>query len=376
MIFKCIYCGSRVKFDIEKQLMRCESCGRLADEPEVFGTEYIFDMYRCSSCGSLLNINEEEVTSECPYCGTQSVVYEGKNENFKPEYIIPFKVTLNNAVSIIKEEFSGYHFTPKGIKKFNIECIRPIYVPFWINSINIGTKQVIRGTKTVMKEEITYQYRRTIRLNYDNICVNESKRFSERVAIRLEPWYMKDERNFNPMYISGLYAGVDDAEPEKAEQAAVSRAREFIDRKVMDSCNETKSNEVVECGYKQSINDRHLSLLPVWFFTANYKGKKYAAVVNGQTGKVVSAVPFFKSVFFCIAAAITAVVYFPSYYIYYFLINFINAGSSKAIYFLLMFVMMTAVVGVTGYNKYIEYKKTLKAFNSVGLINYVENRRK
>ncbi len=379
MIFKCAYCGGRVRFDIDKQLMKCESCTRLADHPETAETEFVFDMYRCSSCGSQLNVNEEEVTAKCPYCGAESVVYEGKNAEFKPEYIIPFKVTQNNAVEILKNEFSKYKFTPRGIRNINIECIRPIYVPYWICNIAIGTHQVLQGAKVVMKQKQIYQYIRAIKLNYDDIDVNASKRFAQRVAVRLEPWYMSGEKKFDPMYISGMYAGIDDIDKEDIEKSAISRAREFIDKKVMESCTDTKNNEVKECRYNQSVEEKHLVLMPVWFFTASYKKKKYAAVINGQTGKVVSAVPFFKSVFIAIMAVISAVSFLPFKTAIGFLLenSFGYNGGTESTRVLSMFVVcFAAVIGFAaeGNKKYREYKKTLEAFYSSSMLRYIEKR--
>ena len=42
------------------------------------------------------------------------------------------------------------------------------------------------------------------------------------------------------------------------------------------------------------VLQREYALLPVWFLTFRYEDKPYTILVNGQTGKMVGAVPFVK----------------------------------------------------------------------------------
>lgn len=375
MIFKCVYCGGRVVFDIRKQLMCCESCERLQDKPQMEETDFLFDRYYCPDCGAQLMTNEEEVTSQCPYCGALSVLYEGKNEEFKPEKILPFAVTRENAVEIIKREFAGYHFTPKGIRNFNIQYVRPIYIPFWITSVNIETQQCIRGEKTVNKQKIIYQYNRGITLDYDNMEINATKDMADRVALRLEPWHFVAERPFSPMYIAGFFAGMDDFNEETVEQMATARAKEFIDKKVMDSCTETRDNKVISCNYHCKINEKHLTLLPVWFFVASHKGKKFTAVVNGQTGKVVSAVPYYQSVFWAIVVFVTAISIAPMYWFVDFFVQAAINSEGRLFCVLIMFFGLVLTAGAKAHKRHAEYEKNLTAFQSGRMIRFVEKRR-
>jgi hypothetical protein len=185
---------------------------------------------------------------------------------------------------------------------------------------------------------------------------------------------MKDEKDFNPMYISGLYAGFADVDQKTTKQTAIHRAQEFIDKKVMNSCTDTKNNTVVTANYKNKINEQHLSLLPVWFFTAQHKGKKYSAIVNGQTGKVISAVPFFKTAFWGLTAVVAAICYWPAYFIYCFLFSMMQDEGAKAVCLLIGFVILIAGVFAKGCQKYMEYRKTMNVFYSSDMVQYVENR--
>lgn len=373
MIFKCKFCGGRIVFDIDKQAMRCQSCERLDESPEMLETEVRFDQYHCTNCGAQLAVNEDEVTTECPYCGEQSVIYDGKDDWFNPEYIVPFRVTRDGAMEIIKKEFEKYRFVPKQIRNFDIESIRPVYIPFQVHNLSVYTKQKIVGQVGSGDHPKTMTHLREITVDYDNLEFDVSRDVPDRVAVRLEPWNMKDEKKFHPMYIAGLFASVNDVGEEDAAVEVRERACQMIDEKVMRSCSESRNNKAVEKKHEFSLKHRHMTLMPIWFFTSSCNGKKYAAVVNGQTGKVVSAVPVFRSAFWGIVAAVTALCYKPMYFILGGIYTLIKSGYMQ---------MALATTGVcvillygvirSAYSKYIEYKENLQAFYSRDIIKIAE----
>lgn len=379
MIFKCKFCGGRTVFDIDKQLMRCQSCERLDESPEMVETEVRFDQYHCMNCGAQLAVNEDEVTTECPYCGEQSVIYDGKDDWFKPEYIVPFQVTRSRAMEIIKQEFEKYRFAPRQIREIDVESIRPVYIPFLIHSLKVYTKQKIVGEVNVIGEKRTktMTHLRAITVDYDNLEFDVSKAMPDRVSIRLEPWNMKREKKFHPMYIAGLFASVDDVGPEDAAVEIKERARRMVNEKVMRSCSESKNNKVVEEKHDFYLNNRHMTLMPIWFFTSSYKGKKYAAVVNGQTGKVVSAVPVFRSAFWGIVAAVTAICYMPMYWIMNFIHTLIKYKEADyAFYVAALLAFGLWYILSKSYSQYIEYKENLLVFQSRDIIKIAERGKK
>lgn len=362
-------------FDIDKQLMRCGNCERLEENPEMFYEEIRFDQYHCSNCGAMLAVNEDEITTDCPYCGEQSVIFDGKDDWFCPEYIVPFRMTKRNAIGIMKQEFAKYRFAPKKIREFDVESVRPVYIPFQIHSLHVDTEQKIQGTvrKIGNKNAETILHYRSIEVDYDNLEVDVSKNMPDRVSIRLGPWNMKDEKKFHPMYIAGLFAAVDDVGTEDAYVEAEKRACQMIDEKVMKSCSESSNNRLIEAKHDCHLNHRHLTLMPVWFFSSSYKGKKYAAVVNGQTGKIVSAVPVFRHVFWGIVVLVTLLCGVPVYWLLN-LVYTIFAMGMKEIGF---YLGAAVVLGLwfllrKSYHCYIEYKENLLVFQDRDIVGIAE----
>ena len=61
---------------------------------------------QCSACGAELAMNRVETSSFCPYCGNATVATDRLVDYLKPEYIIPFKVTKEEAEQKIREKLN------------------------------------------------------------------------------------------------------------------------------------------------------------------------------------------------------------------------------------------------------------------------------
>ena len=89
--------------------------------------------YCCPSCGAELLCDESTAATSCPYCGNPTVVPGQFAGQLKPDFIIPFKYSKEDAVKALKEHCTGKIFLPKSFTNENhIQKIQGIYVPFWM----------------------------------------------------------------------------------------------------------------------------------------------------------------------------------------------------------------------------------------------------
>ena len=149
MIYRCKNCGGVIEYSVEKDRMICDYCKsefRVSElsqdsDPEssqnnTKSKKYIkMQIVRCTACGAELAVNGVEASTFCAYCGQASVIQDRVDNVLKPDYIIPFKVTKEEAEGIIRKNLKKGFFVPKGIKNFEAEKIRGIYVPFWLFDI-------------------------------------------------------------------------------------------------------------------------------------------------------------------------------------------------------------------------------------------------
>ena len=89
--------------------------------------------YSCPSCGAELICEESTAATSCPYCGNPTVVPGQFSGELRPDFILPFKLSKDDAVKALKAHYKGKFFLPKRFTEENhVQEIRGIYVPFWL----------------------------------------------------------------------------------------------------------------------------------------------------------------------------------------------------------------------------------------------------
>ena len=89
--------------------------------------------YSCPSCGAELICDASTAATSCPYCGNPTVVPGQFSGALKPDYVIPFKLSKEDAVAALKNHYKGKPLLPGAFTKGNhIEEVKGVYVPFWM----------------------------------------------------------------------------------------------------------------------------------------------------------------------------------------------------------------------------------------------------
>ena len=89
--------------------------------------------YNCPSCGAELICDASTAATSCPYCGNPTVVPGQFSGALKPDFVLPFKLSKEDAVAALKNHYKGKPLLPKAFTNGNhIEKIQGVYVPFWM----------------------------------------------------------------------------------------------------------------------------------------------------------------------------------------------------------------------------------------------------
>lgn len=296
MIYKCPNCNGALEYDPQSGKMECHFCGN-SYEPEQ--NNFLLEnresmecsIYECTSCGAQLVVNDVESSSFCAYCGQPTVVFSRVSKELKPDYIIPFSVTKDQAFQIVRQRFHKGAMIPKEIKKFQIENMRGIYIPYYIYDIDYMDTQGLRHNGG--KNGVDKFFIRKAECEFKGIIHDASKQLNDESTVRLEPYDLKGLRSFEPQYLSGFYADKYDLNQREIEENGVKRAKQFFDKEIEKSINE--SVHIMYNNPSYDIREIHYALLPAWFITFRYKNEPYTILINGQTGKMVGTVPTDKS---------------------------------------------------------------------------------
>lgn len=299
MIIKCSSCDGALEFNAQTGKMECRFCGNSYVPEQGNSSQKIFykretmecNIYACTSCGAQLAVNRVESSSFCAYCGQPTIVFSRVSQELKPDYIIPFRITKEQAFNIVRQRFAKGAVVPKAIKEFKIEKMRGIYIPYFIYDI------VYRDTKT-LTGEVDYAvakskkyYIRQAEGEFKGIVYDASKQLNDELAIRLEPYDLGGVKPFAPEYLSGFYADKYDLDWQEVEAYGAARAKQFFDIEMKKSVK-ADSVYLLNLG-KPSYEFQKIqyALMPVWFITFRYKNEPYTILINGQTGKMVGSVP-------------------------------------------------------------------------------------
>lgn len=115
--YNCPCCGGPLKFSGESGKLECTACGNNY-EPEAleilnasesgeqisferpkegFRTEEGVQAYLCKNCGAELITEDTTTAAECPYCGSPTILPDRIEGGVKPEKVIPFVVSKEQA---------------------------------------------------------------------------------------------------------------------------------------------------------------------------------------------------------------------------------------------------------------------------------------
>lgn len=360
MIYKCNNCGGDLVYSVEDNMMKCEFCGTLVDvnnlastssqkeepKPQPQQTEELkithggffmpyehnqigdyntlverkeqermvaesradasiqMQVCKCTSCGAELMVNGVEASTFCAYCGQATIVLDRVEDCLKPDYIIPFKVNKEDAERIIRNTLQKGFFVPQEIKNFEVEKLRGIYIPFWLMDFYYGDSQCFKYSKKSGKSTVTrYAYIKG-ECHFKNVTVDASKNLDNDSSERLEPYDMRQLKEFNPSYLAGFYSDRFDDKASNLEALAVARMKILFDEQMKIDSGHSSGKLVYSCP-THAMRGTKYALLPAWFLSFKYDGKPFTIMVNGQTGKMVGAVPYVKAKMYSLFAGLS-----------------------------------------------------------------------
>lgn len=311
---ECEYCGSSYTVtEIEQLYAKKEAQAAQADsapqqeqsEPSGPSDDWGEDaesmrIYNCPSCGAELICEETTAATSCPYCGNPTIVPGQFKGTLRPDYVIPFKLDKQAAVSALKKHYQKKFLLPKVFKEENhIHQIRGVYVPFWLFDGKVDADVTYSATRVSVrrtaKEEITttsyYAIRRAGSMAFQKVPVDGSSKMPDGHMDSIEPYDYRELKPFSTAYLPGFLANKYDVDAASSARRANTRCQDSTESALRDTvvgyntCIPTDRNFQVQQGQVK------YALLPVWMLYTRWKDNEYLFAMNGQTGKLVGDLP-------------------------------------------------------------------------------------
>ena len=272
-------------------------------------------VYSCPSCGAELICDQSTAATACPYCGNPAIVPGQFSGALRPDYILPFRLSKDDAVQALRAHYKGKPFLPRSFTSANhIEQIQGVYVPFWLFDGGAEGAASYRASNTNVYEtgdyEITetrhYHVVRAGSLAFEKIPVDASSKMPDDHMDSIEPFDYAQLRPFSTAYLPGYLADKYDVTIDDSRDRADTRCRETLAQALRDTVT----------GYGTCVTDHtdirlhrgkvHYALLPVWMLSTKWRGQDFLFAMNGQTGKLVGDLPTDRGRFWGMFAAIAA----------------------------------------------------------------------
>ena len=319
-MLECDYCGSQFSVDdieimyAEKNAQAAEAAEENAVQETVEAGRWDMDSageawngeeeqlraYNCPSCSAELICDSTTAATSCPYCGNPTILPGKLSGSKKPDLIIPFRVSKEEAVAALKRHYQGKPLLPKAFKSENhIQEIQGVYVPFWLYDAEVEADMTFHATRvhthTTPREVITetnhFLVHRRGNISFSRVPVDGSTKMPDSHMDAIEPFDYQELKPFALSYLPGFLANRYDVDQAACAQRANSRcaasAEAAIRQTVMGyaTCIPAKKNITVHSrGVKYA-------LLPVWMLSTRWKDKNYLFAMNGQTGKLIGDLP-------------------------------------------------------------------------------------
>lgn len=321
---KCPCCGATLEFDAGSQMVKCPYCdsefdpsvlkkneGDLsqnekvdlaADGGEEWAEEELYGIseYQCQSCGGDIYSDATTSATLCPYCGNAVILKGRLSGTLKPDKVIPFQKTKEQALQGLADHCGGKRFVPKKFLLNNkLEEIKGLYVPFWVYDADLDADVTYRcmteRSWTVGDTEYTerkyYDVRRAGEIAFDHVPADGSSKMPDDLMESIEPFDYNKSQDFTTGYLSGYVADKYDLDQDAVRPRIRKRMSEGAADAFRSTVHGYDSVEVTSSEISARNSCVDYVLYPVWLMNTDWNGKKFTFAMNGQTGKTVGNLP-------------------------------------------------------------------------------------
>ena len=317
--YKCPACTGPLRYDGKTGKLVCDYCGTTYDIAEfeaqsaasaAAGTGESagenLKVYLCPDCGAELICEESTAASCCPYCGNAAVMPSQLQGEWKPEFIIPFKVSREEALEALRSHYKQKKLLPRAFSEENhIQKIQGVYIPFWLYEGEVCADLDYKATRSHSRRQGNYQVtttehfllhrRGTVELT--GVPADASRTTPDAHMDSIEPFDYSAMVPFSMSYLPGFLANRFDVSEEECRKRIIPRAEATVRSEMRDTCVGYETVTAAGGTVNTDGLKARFALLPVWLLSTRWKDENFLFAMNGQTGKLVGDLPVDKGLY-------------------------------------------------------------------------------
>ena len=333
--FSCPACGGEAVWNPAKKALVCAFCGTVSpasvelndvghevivehdlaaalrgipDEQRGWQTEKI--SVKCQSCQAISVFDPGRVAQRCDFCGSSALVpYEETKDAFRPESLLPMKLSESQVREAIRQWYGNRWFAPNNLKRGALtDVVKGLYIPYWTFDAQVHADWTAESgyyyteTEFYTDENGRQQSRLVTKCRwepssgsldhfFDDELVPASRGVHPEMLRRVEPFpTTKELVAYNPGYLSGWVV-----ERYQIDLiAAAKEAQEEMEGEMQRMCEGNVPGDTHRSFSMQTDFSgqtfKHI-LVPIWLLTYNYGAEVYQVVINGYTGSIAGRYP-------------------------------------------------------------------------------------
>ncbi len=324
--YKCPCCNAGLSFSSNAQKLTCEYCGNTFDmdavkafnedqaatsqedfqweppQPQHWqqAEEDQLQAFQCPSCAGEILCQETTAATFCPYCGNPTIVPGRLSGGVRPDGVIPFQKSREEAQAAFLTLCKGKPLLPKEFtQKQQIEKLTGIYVPFWLYDCRGDFYGRYKATRVRTWSDSNYNYTKTSHYllvrkadaDFLGIPVDGSTKMDDIAMESIEPFDYSQLMDFDMAYLSGFLADKYDVASEDVGQRIRQRVEVAFEEQVRASMLLYTTSVPTARQLQLHDSKARYVLMPVWVLNTRYKDQIYSFTMNGQTGKMTGRLP-------------------------------------------------------------------------------------
>ncbi len=332
--FSCPACGGEAQWNPAKQALVCPFCGTVSPAQATLtaaGDQVIVEhdlvaalrgipdsqrgwqaekiSVKCQSCQAISVFDPGHISQRCDFCGSTALVpYEETKDAFRPESLLPMKLSEDQVRDSIRRWYGSRWFAPNALKRAAFtDIVKGLYIPYWTFDAQVHADWTAESgyyyyvTETYQDANGRTQTRQVQRIRwepssgsldhfFDDELVPASRGVQPQMLRHIEPFPTKELVPYNAGFLSGWVV-------ERYQidlVAAAKEAREEMDEAMQRLCGsqvpgDTYRGLEVQSDYSGQTF-KHI-LTPIWLLTYNYGTRHFQVVINGYTGAIAGTYP-------------------------------------------------------------------------------------
>ena len=250
--FSCPACGAAAEWNPAKQSLVCPFCGTTSPaqvELDAAGEQVITEhdlvaairgipddkrgwlakktSVKCQSCQAISVFDPERVGQRCNFCGSAALVpYEEIKEAFRPESLLPFKISETQVRESIRQWYGSRWFAPNKLKSAALtDTVKGLYIPYWTFDAQVHADWTAESgyyyyetehytdangkSQTRQVQKIRWQWSSgALNHFFDDELVPASRGVQPDLLRKVEPFPTKELAPYNAGFLSGWWWSV------------------------------------------------------------------------------------------------------------------------------------------------------------------------